>query len=140
MEEIFIMISDVSNNQFITNNYNLQNKYSYYNTNVSNLNISTYKTDSLSLSNTTLLPKNSLYNNEPPAVPNEPYKTNFFDRPGVRMTAMMLGTGAVGGGIGYAVGSAFGRAALGAGIGASIGVMAPIAMVAYALWKWGRTH
>jgi len=132
------MISDVYNNQFITNNYNLQNKYSYYNTNVSNLNISTYKTDSLSLSNTTLLPKNSHYNNEPPQVPNEPSKTSFFDRPGVRMTAMMLGTGAVGGGIGYAVGSAFGRAALGAGIGASIGVMAPIAMVAYALWKWGR--
>jgi len=52
----------------------------------------------------------------------------------------IIGAGAVGGGLGYAVGSAFGRAGLGAAIGAGVGVVAPVALIAYALWSWGRNH
>jgi len=113
------MINSISNNQFVSNNYNLKTINNSYLNNNTNLNI--YNPDKFSIS-------------------NSHSKTNFFDRPEVRLGATMLVASASGAGIGYLVGSAFGRAGLGAAIGAvSVGVV-PVALIGYALWKWGSTH
>ncbi|GIW23120.1 MAG: hypothetical protein KatS3mg068_2127 [Candidatus Sericytochromatia bacterium] len=111
------MINSVSNS-YLVNNYSFKNvSNNLYN----NSSLATYTTDSLSISNTSS-------------------KTSFFDRPEVRLGATMLVASASGAGIGYLVGSAFGRAGLGAAIGAvGVGVV-PVALVGYALWKWGRNH
>ncbi|GIW23121.1 MAG: hypothetical protein KatS3mg068_2128 [Candidatus Sericytochromatia bacterium] len=123
------MINSINSSQFISNTCNIQRNY--LNTNVAQLNsASTYKAD-------TFL-SNNITPNDP--IPVEPYKPKFFDRPEVRLGGMMLGAGAVGGGLGYVVGSAFGRAGLGAAIGAGVGIIAPVALIGYALWSWGRNH
>jgi len=98
-----------------------------------------YRSDSFSLSN--IVPKDETTPFDPNNPPTEPIPyepPSFFNRADVRVAGVMLGSGAVGGGIGYAIGSAFGRAGLGAAIGAGIGIAAPIAMVVYALHRWGN--
>ncbi|MFN8672564.1 MAG: hypothetical protein U0457_10865 [Candidatus Sericytochromatia bacterium] len=95
-----------------------------------------YKSDAFTLNTNITKPIPT----DPPYQEPVPYKPSFFDRPEVRIGGMMLGAGAVGGGIGYAVGSAFGRASLGTAIGTGVGVTAPIALLAYALYSWGKNN
>lgn len=98
-----------------------------------------YQSDSISF--------NSALNETPPTKPdyippdpNQPPidNTKFFDKPMVRIGGMMLGAGALLGGAGYLIGSAFGSAAMGATIGATLGVLAPIGLLGYALYSWGK--
>ena len=74
--------------------------------------------------------------NAPPLDP--PYKENFFHRADVRLAGMALASGTVMGGIGYAIGARTGSAVAGAAIGATIGVLAPVALIAYGLYRWGK--
>lgn len=101
-------------------------------------------------STTTVTPVRSVYTADtvdivkptyPPENPPQPPADStpgFFHNPLVRIGGMMLGGGALVGGVGYLIGSAFGSAAMGATIGATLGVLAPVGMLAYALYSWGH--
>ncbi len=95
-----------------------------------------YKADSVSLSvSTEPIPKPVDPIQPPPQDP--PYEPpSFFNKPEVRLAGMCLGSAAVLGGLGYAVGSALGSAGAGVAIGVGIGIIAPIAMIAYAISKF----
>ena len=90
-----------------------------------------YKADSFSIAN---YPKDIKTPYEEPA----PIKQKFFDKPMVRIAGMSIASGAVIGGIGAGIGASFGKLALGASIGAGIGLLAPMALVAYGLYSWGK--
>lgn len=87
-----------------------------------------YKADSFSIAN---YPK-------PPYEEPAPIKQKFFDKPMIRIAGVSIASGAVIGGIGAGIGAAFGKVALGASIGAGVGLLAPMALVAYGLYSWGK--
>lgn len=97
-----------------------------------------YKADGLTLNTLVSSPvvPPTIDPNNPPQVPVA--KTSFFNRPEVRLAGMAIGGGAVFGTIGYFAGSAMGSAGMGAGIGVGLGIIAPLAMLGYALYKWGK--
>jgi hypothetical protein len=70
------------------------------------------------------------FNQEPPT--GQP---SFFNRPEVRLAAMSLGAGLAVGAVGAAIGAAAGNMGLGIAIGAGVGIIAPIAMIVYAISK-----
>lgn len=100
---------------------------------------STYKTDSVSLnplvSNSAIPP--TIDPNNPPQQPPV-QKPSFFNKPEVRLAGMAIAGGAVFGAVGYFAGSVFGSATMGASIGVGLGVIAPLAVIGYALYKWGK--
>lgn len=100
---------------------------------------SVYKADSVSLnplvSNSAIPP--TIDPNNPPQQPPV-QKPSFFNRPEVRLAGMAIAGGAVFGAVGYFAGSALGSATMGASIGVGLGVIAPLAVIGYALYKWGK--
>lgn len=96
----------------------------------------TYKFDRVSISAVQPVPvPDQPFDQQPP--PQPPYQEpSFFNRPEVRLTGMVLGSGLAFGAVGAAIGAAAGNIGLGIAIGAGIGVIAPIAMVAYAISKF----
>lgn len=99
---------------------------------------STYKTDNVSLNplvSSPVVPP-TIDPNNPPQAPVA--KPSFFNRPEVRLAGMAVGGAAIFGTIGYFAGSAMGSATMGASIGVGLGVIAPLAMLGYALYKWGK--
>jgi hypothetical protein len=92
-----------------------------------------FKADSVSISTATTPPLKDP--NNPPPPPSDT-KTPFFDRAGVRVAGMMIGSAAVFGLAGAGIGSLLGSVGVGAAIGAGVGLLAPIGMLAYALYNW----
>ena len=126
-----MLVGNNSNIQDIqSNNLNLSNNLNQTQAPTNKIPIgNVYKSDTIEI-----IPKPTY----PPQNPQPPIdnKTNFFNNPMVRIGGMMLGGGVLAGGIGYLIGSSLGAAGMGATIGATLGVLAPVGILAYALYKW----
>lgn len=107
-----------------------------------------YQRPQLGLTVSPLMTRPRIYNSDTidlkptptPDVPATTAQTQWYNKPGVRVAGMMAGGAAVMGTAGYFVGRSLGAAGVGAAVGAGVGIVAPIAMVAFALWQWGRKH
>lgn len=76
---------------------------------------------------------------DPGDIPPPEAPGSIWNRADVRVGLMMAGTATVGGAVGYFASRAAGTSlALGTAVGATLGAALPIAMVVWALSRWGK--